>query len=88
MLFFSICNDPNPYLNNIDHDYIEHDINGKILVIDDMVCGKFNLSFLKSLNKSFLEKFPNLEKMMWRRRGIPVDRIKVFNMRGNYVIKH
>ena len=74
LMLFSVCNDPEPYLNNLDHEYMEHDPNGKILVVEDMICGKFKFKYVDLIQDTFCERFPNLEKAMWRRRRFPMDK--------------
>lgn len=88
MMFFSVCDDPEPYLNNIDHEYIPHDPSGKILVIEDMVTTKFKFKYVSAIQDSFCNKFPHLEKAMWRRRRYPNDKIYTLWKRGSYAKSH
>ena len=75
LMLFSVTNDPEPYLNNIDHEYMEHDPYGKVLVIEDMICGKFKFKYVDLIQDTFCKRFPNIEKAMWRRRRFPKDKI-------------
>lgn len=88
MLTFSLCNDPDPYLNNLDHKYMEHDINGKILVLENFIGVRFSSKFVKIMEDFFYSKFPQIEKTMWRRLGYPKDRIFTYKRRSIYAIQH
>ena len=81
MAFFSMCDDPKPYLDNIDCVFIPHDPKGKIVVVENMVCLKFTKALLSSLEQAFVDKFPQVEKAMWRRNAEPEDRILTYNRR-------
>ena len=67
IMFYSVCNDPEPFLNNIDHEYIEQDVSGKIIVIENMVGTNFNKRKLLAMVDIFISKFPQVEKFMWKR---------------------
>lgn len=86
IMLYSVCNDPEPFLNNIDHEYMEQDINGKVLVIENIVGKNFNMKRLKDMVEIFIDKFPKVEKFMWRRAGYPKDRIVTYNRRHAYAI--
>jgi len=68
LMFFSVCNDPQPYLDNLDHQFLEHDPSGKILVIEELTCKNFQRRYLQKIQEMMTEKYPKLEKAMWRRR--------------------
>lgn len=68
LMFYSICNDPQPYLDNLEHQYLEHDPSGTVLVIEEMTCKKFQKRYVSKIQEMMCEKYPKLEKGMWRRR--------------------
>ena len=86
MLSFSLCDNPEPYLNNLEHKYIEHNINGKILVLENFVGVRFGYKTIGLLEEFFYSKFPQIEKTMWRRCKLPKDKIFTYNRRYAYAI--
>jgi hypothetical protein len=87
-VFFSICDDPEPYLNNTDYKYIEHNPNGKIVIVEGMICKDFKMKYLGILHDAFISKFPQLEECKWRRRKFPVDKIITFKRRKQHAIQY
>ena len=67
MVFFSLCDDENVHLWNWDYEYHPHNANGKILVLEGLVCKNLTFSIVKKMKEVFYEKFPHIEKTVWRR---------------------
>lgn len=86
-VYFSLCNDPTPYLENVDCKFIPHDPNGTILVIENMVAGNFNFRTVSKIEEIFTSRFPNIEKGMWRRFSLPHDKIVTRMVRNHAVLK-
>jgi hypothetical protein len=67
LVFFSLCDDETEHLWNWDYKYHPHNPNGKILVLEGLVCERFTFSIVKKMKEVFYEKFPQIEKTVWRR---------------------
>ena len=88
VMLYSVCNDPEPFINNIDHEYMEHDPNGKVLVIENIVGTFFHKRFVKAMEDIFYSKFPQIEKTMWRRGRFPIDKIVTYNRRHAHATQY
>jgi hypothetical protein len=86
MLFYSVCNNPKKYLDNLDHKYISHDTQGKTIVIEEMLCNHFDISLVSILEREFSNRYPNFEQAVWRRNRKPKDKIFIQRRRRHYEI--
>lgn len=84
MFYFSVCNDPVPFLNNLEHDYIHHNPLGTIVVIEQIVSGKLHFRYIREIENALCSKFPNIQQGMWRRRKFPHDKIYTMKRRCTY----
>ena len=84
IVFFSLCNDETQHLWNWDYEYHKHNPEGKILVLDGLVCKDFSFRIVKKMKEIFYNKFPQIEKTVWRRdnRG---NRVVTLNRRQHEV---
>ena len=87
MLFYSICDDPTPFLENSTFDYIPHDPNGKTVIFDNMICKKFKKAYAQQIEESICERYPQLEKALWIREK---DRTNVIitHHRRNHAVQY
>ena len=67
MLFFSVCNDSTPYVNNTDFDYLPHDETGNTVVVDNMICKNFKKQHLEQIEEALVTRFPSLTRGVWVR---------------------
>ena len=67
IVFFSLCNDETEHLWNWDYEYRTHNPDGKILVLEGLVCKDFHFGIVKKMKEVFYQKFPQIEKTVWRR---------------------
>ena len=58
IVFFSLCNDETEHLWNWDYEYHKHNPEGKILVLEGLVCKKFSFKIVKKMKDIFYTKFP------------------------------
>jgi len=89
LMFFSVCKDPKKHLENLEHKYLEHDPNGYILVIEDMISTeKFGMKYIDVIEDIFCMRYPNLERFMWRRRreSPRTDKIYSIGRRHSYAV--
>lgn len=87
-ILYSICEDPEPYLSNLDYKFIPHDPSGKTLVIEAAIGNDLKFSFRDKIEEIFCAKFPQLEKAMWRRRRKPVDKTYTIWRRHAHAFQH
>lgn len=86
IVFFSLCNDETVHLWNWDYEYHPHNPQGKILVLDGLVCKNFTFSIVKKMKEVFYSKFPQIEKTMWRRDVRNEN--KVYTLRRHHEIQY
>lgn len=86
IVFFSLCNDETQYLWNWNYEYHSHNPNGKILVLEGLVCRDFNFKIVKKMKEIFYAKFPQIEKTVWRRDNH--SNKKFTFTRRNYEFQH
>lgn len=68
LAFYSVCDDPQPYIDNIDHQFLKHNPSGSTVVIEEMTCKNFSKAYAERLHDELCKKYPNLKRGMWRRR--------------------
>ena len=83
MLFFSISNDPTPYVDNITFEYLPHDETGSVVVFENMICKDFKRKHALQIEEALVERFPNLEKAVWI-RDKKNGRFTITHNRRNY----
>lgn len=86
IVFFSLCNDETQHLWNWDYEYHPHNPEGKILVLEGLVCKDFNFRIVKKMREVFYSKFPQIEKTVWRRDNRSDKKVTL--TRRNYEIQH
>lgn len=85
IVFFSLCNDEIEHLWNWDYIYRKHNPAGKILVLEGLVCKNFNYEIVRKMKEIFYEKFPQIEKTVWRRDKRSNKKV---TLRRNHAIQH
>lgn len=88
MLFFSICDDPKPYIDNIEFDYLPHNPLGKTVVIDNMICTKFKRHYFLEIERSLVERYPQIEKAIWIRERDNGRFTITHNRRNNHEVRY
>ena len=67
IVFFSLCNDETRHLWNFEYEYHPHNPEGKILVLEGLICKNLTFNIVKKMKEAFYSKFPQIEKTVWRR---------------------
>lgn len=87
LMLFSVCNEPKVYLDNLDHEYLEHDPEGHILVVEDLISSvRFGIRFVDVIEDIFCQRYPNIDRFMWRRFRKPRDKIYSIGRRHSYAV--
>ena len=69
LVFFSLCDNENEHLWNLEYEYKPHNPNGRVLVLDGLVSPNFNFRVVKKMKEVFYGRFPQIEKTVWRRQN-------------------
>lgn len=88
VMLYSICDDETPYLDNLEHNFMTHNLQGSVLVIEDMISIRFKFSYRNKIKEFFYNQFPNIRKTVWRRDHHPKDKIYTLWKRGSYAERH
>ncbi len=74
IVFFSICNDWEPFYKKETWEYYDHTPTGNALYVEKIVAKRFTKEMRRELETLFLAKYPQLEFAKWHRWGKIGDR--------------
>lgn len=74
IIFFSVCDDYEPYLKKGEFQYLPDNPSGKIIYIEVMICRKWTRELREQFETLLTTKYPNLEYGVWHRMAPWGDR--------------
>ena len=77
-LFFSICNDIEPYYKKPTWRYVSDNKNGDKVYIEKLVAKAWNKELRKIVEKNLHQLYPNLVEAIWHRWGKTSDRKVIY----------
>lgn len=81
VLFFSVTNDPDKFLNKGQYEFMSHDPCGKILCVEKLISRGWNKELRTEFESKITEKFPQITHGVWYRYGKVGDRKVIAKVR-------
>lgn len=85
VIFFSVCDDYDPFYKKKRWHYLPHNPDGKILYVELIASSIWNKQIRIAFQEGILNRFPNLKTGVWHRWAKWGDRRVVSKERGLHV---
>ncbi|MDO8656152.1 MAG: hypothetical protein Q7K45_02860 [Nanoarchaeota archaeon] len=86
IIFFSVCNDYEPYLKKGEFEYLPDNPSGKIIYVEVMIARRWTRELREKFEELLATKYPNFEYGVWHRMASWGDRKVIAKRRLQHVL--